>query len=363
MDSSLNSSMSFFSMNDHQHDESTESEDSSTSHNSKFSASRNFLISNPADFYIFSGEIKTGQEREFARIIKKGQASDKAILWLTTPGGSPDGAYMIARTFQRHYKHFSIFINSFCKSSGTLICLGADELLMDQNGHLGPLDIQILNREEFGERHSGLNPMEALNSIGTQATDFLKEQFLNVRFGGGLSTRQALEVSTNLAGHLFSPITAQLDFMKYGEFTRSMRIGIEYGLRLANHRDQQNLHPQAVQRLAMHYPSHGFVIDREEAANELFSGVVNAPDLLLGLADELQAAIDKALYNPENAALILDLRDALGVRLPLEPDEPSGSQPVEAVPESESDSNIPEEPMENHGDDHAPQDTDDEQTK
>ncbi|MEQ5821308.1 hypothetical protein [Halomonas sp. SCS19] len=282
------------------------------------------------DVFVFSGGIEQGLERVVAKLLGENEnRPNEAILWLTTPGGSPDAAYLVARAFQRQYKKFSIFINSFCKSSGTLMCLGADELIMDQNGHLGPLDIQILNREEFGEHHSGLNPLEALNSLGTQATEFLKQQFLDVRFGGGLSTRQALEVSTNLAGHLFSPITAQLDFMKYGQFTRSMRIGLEYGNRLTKHRKFKNLKTNAVSRLAMEYPSHGFVVDREEARAELFTSVVDAPRPIQMLADELQPHIDKALLSAENSPLLLDLRQALGVTIPKDASD-AGHQPGEA---------------------------------
>lgn len=282
-----------------------------------FQHSKAWLRDSPFDFFVMAGGIEQGVERQASEILEgAGNSADQAILWLSTPGGSPDGAYMLARAFQRKYKHFAIFIDGYCKSSGTLVCLGADSLIMGENGHLGPLDIQILNREEFGERHSGLNPMTALDALGQQATDFLRRQFLDVRFGGGLSTKQALEVSTNLAGHLFSPITAQLDFMKYGEFTRSMRIGIEYGERLTQHRESSNLKSGAVYRLAMGYPSHGFAIDREEARDTLFSCVEDAPQGLMLLARELSAIVDKHLNSFENAPLFLDLRKALGVAVP-----------------------------------------------
>lgn len=298
-----------------------------------FPFSKAWLRSSPYDFFVMSGGIDPGVERIVSEALETaGDDSDRAILWLSTPGGSPDGAYMMARAFQRKYKHFAIFINGYCKSSGTLVCLGADSLIMGENGHLGPLDIQILNREEFGERHSGLNPMTALDALGQQATEFLRRQFLDVRFGGGLSTKQALEVSTNLAGHLFSPITAQLDFMKYGEFTRSMRIGIEYGERLTQHRDSSNLKTGAVYRLAMGYPSHGFAIDREEARDTLFSCVEDAPKELMLLARELAPAVDKHLNGSENAPLFVDLRKVLEVAVPTKDvDEPSCPSPEAAL--------------------------------
>ncbi len=276
-----------------------------------FPISRLFIHQAPFDFYIFSGVINIGIDGYFEKIIRKNSEYDTAVLWITTGGGSPDSAYIIARLFQQRYEKFIVVVNGFCKSSGTLICLGADELLMGDKGHLGPLDIQIMNKEEFGERHSGLNLMESLNSLGGQAAAFLKSQFLELRFDGGLSTKQALDVTTALAGHLFSPITTQIDFMKYGEFTRSMRIGIEYGTRLAKHKEFSNVKNDAIAILAMSYPSHGFVIDRDEAAEKLFSCVNPIPNSIIMITEEFQPLVDQYINNKGGAPFLFDLRKLL----------------------------------------------------
>ncbi len=183
----------------------------------QFSIAREALKRLNADFLIYCGEIQFGHELDLERLLDQIEnPADEVILWLTTPGGYPDTAYSMARLLQRRYRDFTIYINGWCKSSGTLMCLGANKIVMGDLGQLGPLDIQIINREEFGERHSGLNPIEALKSISYQSIELLRQQFLEIRFGGGLSTRQALEVATNLTGALMSPITSQLDIMKYG---------------------------------------------------------------------------------------------------------------------------------------------------
>lgn len=284
------------------------------------------------DLYVHSGGITFGQEAHFARMLNANrQKSDKATLWLTTPGGDPDTAYQICRLMQNNYKHFAVYINGWCKSSGTLVCLGATEIIMDDLGQLGPLDIQILNKEEFGERLSGLNPIEALKSISIQSLDLFRQQFFNVRFGGGLSTKQALEVATNLTGQLMSPITAQLDIMKYGEFTRSMRIAVEYGNRLAKGCPNGNLKPEAVNALTTGYPSHGFVIDRAEASEAIFNNVSRPSDDLLIISEKLQGLVDSYMGGSNNQALIVDLRFALGIPASAE----DASAHAEAVEEEQ----------------------------
>ena len=288
--------------------------ESETSQAKRFERAKEALAKFEGDLFIHSGGISIGQEENLARILQATpDRPKKATLWLTTPGGDPDAAYQIARLLQKKYEHFAVFINGWCKSSGTLICLGAKELIMDDLGQLGPLDIQILNKEEFGERLSGLNPIEALKSISYQSLELLRQQFLSFRFGGGLSTKQALEVATNLTGQLMSPITAQLDIMKYGEFTRSMRIAVEYGNRLAKGCGGVNLKPDAINLLTTGYPSHGFVIDRDEASETIFNTVSKPSPELIAIAEGLQGVVDSYFSGANNSVLMLDLRHALRV--------------------------------------------------
>lgn len=291
-----------------------ERESAGESHAERIQRAKQALIDFEGDLFIHAGSITAGQEENFAKILHlTPDRPSKATLWLTTPGGDPDTAYQIARLLQKKYESFTVFINGWCKSSGTLICLGAKELIMDDLGQLGPLDIQMLNKEEFGERLSGLNPIEALKSISFQSLDLLRQQFLSFRFGGGLSTKQALEVATNLTGQLMSPITAQLDIMKYGEFTRSMRIAVEYGNRLAKGCGNTNLKPDAINLLTTGYPSHGFVIDKEEAEESLFNKVSKPSEQLLTIAESLQVVVDSYFSGPNNSVLMVDLRHALKV--------------------------------------------------
>lgn len=114
-----------------------------------------------ADIIVYSGGITFGSDRRVHEVLDQTPdhlRKDTGILWLSTLGGLPDSAYTIARAFQRRYKHFKVLVTGFCKSSGTLVALGASELVMSDSGQLGPLDIQVMDKEEFGERLSGLKP-------------------------------------------------------------------------------------------------------------------------------------------------------------------------------------------------------------
>ena len=62
---------------------------------------------------------------------------------LHTPGGFVLAAEQIARALKRHPAKVTAIIPHYAMSGGTLIALAADEILLDENAVLGPVDPQI----------------------------------------------------------------------------------------------------------------------------------------------------------------------------------------------------------------------------
>jgi ClpP class serine protease len=60
-----------------------------------------------------------------------------------TPGGLVLAAEQIAHAIQNHPAKVTIFVPHYAMSGGTLIALAADEIVMDANAVLGPVDPQI----------------------------------------------------------------------------------------------------------------------------------------------------------------------------------------------------------------------------
>jgi len=70
--------------------------------------------------------------------------SDMAIdLVLHTPGGLVLAAEQIAHALVRHEGRVTVFVPHYAMSGGTLIALAADEIVMDENAVLGPVDPQL----------------------------------------------------------------------------------------------------------------------------------------------------------------------------------------------------------------------------
>ncbi len=64
-------------------------------------------------------------------------------LIIHTPGGQMHSSIQIARALKKHSEHTRVIIPYYSMSGGTIIALAADEILMDPDAVIGPIDPQI----------------------------------------------------------------------------------------------------------------------------------------------------------------------------------------------------------------------------
>lgn len=64
-------------------------------------------------------------------------------LLLHTPGGLVLASEQIASALQKHKAKVTVFVPHYAMSGGTMIALAADEIIMDENAVLGPVDPQL----------------------------------------------------------------------------------------------------------------------------------------------------------------------------------------------------------------------------
>lgn len=227
-----------------------------------------------SDIFLFSGgisEITADRLIHEVRDIEERQKN--AILILTTYGGDPDAAFRAMRCLQRKYEKITLYVFGYCKSAGTLMALGADEIVMSDFGEFGPLDVQVFKSDELYGRSSGLDIHQALNVIGSQAYTMFEDYFIDLieRSQGVITTKTATDVASSMAVQLLAPITAQIDPLRLGELNRVMRVAQDYGKRLSSEILSQN-RIRTIEQLTSGYHAHGFVIDYEEA-KQLFQDV------------------------------------------------------------------------------------------
>ncbi|MGF1499062.1 MAG: hypothetical protein ACFB8W_19885 [Elainellaceae cyanobacterium] len=66
-------------------------------------------------------------------------------LILHTPGGLVLATEQIGRALIRHQAKVTVFVPHYAMSGGTMLALAADEIVMDENAVLGPVDPQLGN--------------------------------------------------------------------------------------------------------------------------------------------------------------------------------------------------------------------------
>jgi ClpP class serine protease len=64
-------------------------------------------------------------------------------LILHTPGGQLHASIQIARALRRHSKNTKVIIPHYSMSGGTIIALAANEIVMDKDAVIGPIDPQV----------------------------------------------------------------------------------------------------------------------------------------------------------------------------------------------------------------------------
>jgi hypothetical protein len=228
-----------------------------------------------SDILLCSGGIHRPFDDKLLDELATLRKRENVTLLLCTHGGNPDVAYRMARALQDNYKKFTVVLAGRCKSAGTLLVVGAHEIVMTPHAELGPLDIQLGKKDEIFELDSGLTVLDALTELENKAFELFEKAMIRikVRSEGSVTLKTATHIATELAKGVIAPIMAQIDPMHIGEVSRALKIGKEYGERLSSR--SLNLYGDSLEKLVERYPSHGFVIDSREA-RELFVHVRDA---------------------------------------------------------------------------------------
>lgn len=281
---------------------------------------------NDCDMFILSANISNISIDALITLIRRKENKKPNIaLILTTYGGDPDAGYRLVKAIKRYYQKFILYVMGSCKSTGTLISLGADEIAMGDFGEFGPLDIQLTKDDEMLSL-SGLSYTQSIQSLTEEIFKTFEHSFLAIkeRSSGTITTKTAAEIGSKLAVGLLSPVSAQIDPIKLGEVLRAINIAKAYGSRIAPK------NPELIKKLIEDYPSHGFVIDFEEA-KDIFPNVRRL--------NENEQALENALFHIVRKETENRIVDEI---------EHSGDG-VEPIPEVDLDNDnvvVPEEPNE-----------------
>jgi ClpP class serine protease len=89
--------------------------------------------------------ISIEDSEQVLRAIRLTPADVPIDLILHTPGGLVLATEQIAHALIRHQAKVTVFVPHYAMSGGTMLALASDEIVMDENAVLGPVDPQLGN--------------------------------------------------------------------------------------------------------------------------------------------------------------------------------------------------------------------------
>ncbi len=68
----------------------------------------------------------------------------KLDILLQSPGGFPEATETIVEEVRRKFGHVRFIVPAYAKSAATMMAMSGDEILIDEDGELGPIDPQMV---------------------------------------------------------------------------------------------------------------------------------------------------------------------------------------------------------------------------
>ena len=221
----------------------------------------------PSVFLFLAESLKPGHVIQLRSVLGD-HTFEELDLVIDSHGGNIHAAYQVIELLRLHAERIHACVPLYAKSAATLLCLGAEEIVVDDLAQLGPLDTQIYEEKRGGkgEFTSALSPFKTLEQLQTFSLETLDiaMKTIVVRSGMGLDEclKHAIEFVRSTTGSLFT----QLDPEKFGEYSRALAVGTEYGSRLLRRftswDDEKRM--EILEKLVHGYPSHEYIIDYHE---------------------------------------------------------------------------------------------------
>lgn len=218
---------------------------------------------------------------------------EKISLLLFTNGGSTLAGWNIVNLIRQFCDDFEIIVPSKARSTGTLMCLGANRIIMTKQATLGPIDPSV---------NTPLNP--TVPNAGPQARVPVSVEAIK----GFLElAKHELNLKDDRAlADIFNVLADKVHPLVLGEVYRAIgQIQMLARKLLVNQVSDESKIEKIISFLCSESGSHDYTINRREAKNELGLNVEKPSDSLYDLINKTYMSIREELqlrtsFNPES---------------------------------------------------------------
>lgn len=232
--------------------------------------------------------------------------SDRLALFLYTPGGDSITGWGLVNLLRQYCKQLIVLVPFRALSCGTLIVLGADEVVMGRRGFLSPVDPSV--GSPFNPPAPGPSEPGHLQLLPVSVEDMIG--FLD------LARKEANLQSEAAMVEVLRMLASQVHPLALGAVYRAReQSGKLAEALLSKHmQDKEKVH-DIVNRLTRELPTHSYLIGRREAADD-----VGIP--LVDVTDE----VDLAMWN-----LYKQYADWMRLTQPANPESDLGTEQHKAI--------------------------------
>lgn len=214
-------------------------------------------------------------------VIKTPKENNRIIILLNSGGGNIYSSIKIVKLLRTKADEIVIVVPQYAKSAATMMCLGANQIVMGEQSELGPLDKPIEHPDREGFAISALDVIQGLDYLQKRAKEHTFEIAKDLIQKAGLPRKDALDSASQISLGLVNPIICKLDPMIISQSMRLLRIAEQYGREFLNMSMAKNwkasderkerLINAVIDIFVWRYPDHAFAITRGEARSVLLN--------------------------------------------------------------------------------------------
>ncbi|QLH52789.1 MAG: hypothetical protein CH6_0115 [Candidatus Kapaibacterium sp.] len=242
----------------------------------------------------FEGQISQDILPIFTEHLNKIGKTKKISLYIYTQGGEFCAAWSLVNLIRSYCKVFEVIVPFRCLSAGTLICLGADKIIMTKQALLGPIDPSL---------NGSLNPISPINpGVPIPVSAEAINAYLEI-------AKKELGIKDPIAlSNILIDLAQKVHPIVLGQVFR-LRAQIQMlARRLLRHQNlKQGQIEKIVKFLCSESGSHDYTINRKEAKNELGLNIEKPDDNFYQLIKKVYDNIcqELELLSPWNINLFL----------------------------------------------------------
>lgn len=234
---------------------------------------------------------------KFTEHLDKIGDTQKITLYLYTNGGNTLSAWSLVNLIRSFCKKFEVIIPANCFSSGTLICLGSDCIVMTKQATLGPIDPSV--NGPFNPMIPGINDPNAKLPVSVEFVnayvEMAKETF------GINNARSMKDILLNLSEKIH-PMTLGQVYRTRSQIQMLARKLMKW------HKLSSEQENEIIRFLCSESGSHDYSIHRDEAVEHLGLHVekptMELYKVIKAIYDDISAELE--FENPYNPRILLN---------------------------------------------------------